>query len=74
MLVLFVFVLWYGILNDLSIDCGCFTPAEIAGHDSLKRAFYRDLWMIGGVLFMYLQRYARSDRTMSQRSLLINLL
>lgn len=74
MLVLFVFVLWYGILNDLSIDCGCFTPEEIAGHDNLKRAFYRDLWMIGGVLFMYLQRYARSDRTMSQRSLLINLL
>jgi uncharacterized membrane protein YphA (DoxX/SURF4 family) len=74
MLVLFVFVLWYGILNDLSIDCGCFTPEEIAGHDNLKRAFYRDLWMIGAVLFMYLQRYARSDRTMSQRSLLINLL
>jgi uncharacterized membrane protein YphA (DoxX/SURF4 family) len=74
MLVLFVFVLWYGILKDLSIDCGCFTPEEIAGHDSLKRAFYRDVWMIGAVLFVYLQRYVHSARTMSQRSWLINLL
>jgi uncharacterized membrane protein YphA (DoxX/SURF4 family) len=74
MLVLFVFVLWYGILKDLSIGCGCFTPEEIAGHDSLKRAFYRDLLMMGAVFFIYLHRYIRSDRTMSPRSWLINLL
>ena len=74
MLVLFVFFLWYGILNDLSIDCGCFSPEEIADYNSLKKAFYRDLLMIGGALFIFLQRYIRSDRNLSLRSWLINLL
>jgi uncharacterized membrane protein YphA (DoxX/SURF4 family) len=74
MLVLFVVVLWYGILKDLNIDCGCFSPEEIAGHDSLKRAFYRDLLMIGSVLFMYVHRYVQSDRKLSQRSWFLNLL
>jgi uncharacterized membrane protein YphA (DoxX/SURF4 family) len=74
MLVLFVLVLWYGILNDLSIDCGCFSPEEIADYNSLKRALYRDLLMIGGSLFIFLQRYIRSDRNLSTRSWLINLL
>ena len=74
MLVMFVFVLWYGILTDLSIDCGCFTPEEIAGHESLRSAFYRDLMMMAAVFFIYLHRYVRSDRTMGQRSWLINLL
>jgi len=73
-LVLFVFVLWYGILNDLSIDCGCFSPEEIADYKSLKRALYRDLLMIGGALFIFLQRYVQSDRNLSPRSWLINLL
>jgi uncharacterized membrane protein YphA (DoxX/SURF4 family) len=74
MLVMFVIVLWYGILKDLSIDCGCFTPEEITDQNSLRRAFYRDLLMIGAVLFIYVQRYVTSNRTMSQRSWLINLL
>lgn len=74
MLVMFVFVLWYGILKDLSIDCGCFSPEEIAGHSSLLNAFYRDLVMIGAVLLIYLHRYIKSDRAMGQRSWLINLL
>ncbi len=25
LLVMFIFVLWYGILQELNIDCGCFT-------------------------------------------------
>jgi uncharacterized membrane protein YphA (DoxX/SURF4 family) len=74
MLVLFVFILWYGILNDLSIDCGCFSPDEIAGYNSLKKAFFRDLLMIAGALLVFMQRYVRSDRNLSPRSWLINLL
>ncbi len=34
-------VLWYGILRDLHIDCGCFGPEDLAEHESLWRAFYR---------------------------------
>jgi len=74
MLVLFVFVLWYGILKDLSIDCGCFTPEEIAGHDSLRTAFYRDLLMIGAVFFMYAHRFIRSEKNKGHLSWLLNLL
>lgn len=74
LLIMFIAVLWYGILKDLSIDCGCFTPNEIADHNSLKRAFYRDMLMLGAVLFIYLQRYMRSDRTLGYRSWLVNIL
>jgi uncharacterized membrane protein YphA (DoxX/SURF4 family) len=74
MLLLFVFILWYGILKDISIDCGCFSPEEMVGYNSLKRAIYRDVLMIGGVLFVYLHRYIRLDRKQSHRSWLINLL
>ncbi len=74
MLIMFIVVLWYGILKDLSIDCGCFTPEEIADHNSLKRAFYRDVFMVGIVLFMYLHRFVRSDRSMGHRSWLVNIL
>jgi uncharacterized membrane protein YphA (DoxX/SURF4 family) len=74
MLVMFVFVLWYGILKDLSIDCGCFTPEDIAGQNSLKRAFYRDILLISAACIIYLQRYIQSDRKLSPRSWLINLL
>jgi uncharacterized membrane protein YphA (DoxX/SURF4 family) len=74
MLVLFFFVLWYGILKDLRIDCGCFTPGEIADQNSLRMAFYRDLMLIGAVFIVYLQRYIGSDRRLSPRSWLINLL
>ncbi len=74
MLILFVFVLWYGILKDLSIDCGCFTPEEITGHNSLKKAFYRDLLMIGAVFYMYIHRFVRSEQKNSHLSGLVNLL
>jgi len=74
MLVVFVLVLWYGILKDLSIDCGCFTPEELAGQAGLQKAFYRDLLMIGAVLFVYVHRYVRLDHKPGQRSWLVNLL
>ncbi len=55
MLVMFCTVLWYGILKDLDIDCGCFSTAELKGHDSLRQALYRDFVMIAvcGNLFLY---------------------
>lgn len=74
MLVMFVFVLWYGILKDLSIDCGCFSPEEIIEQNSLKNAFYRDLVMIGAVFYLYFYRYAHSQRTVSHSSWLLKIL
>jgi uncharacterized membrane protein YphA (DoxX/SURF4 family) len=61
LLLVFVGVLGYGILNDLNVDCGCFTPEEITGQNSLKQAFYRDLFMIAGV---FLLLFSRSNRVL----------
>jgi|WetSurMetagenome_2_1015567.scaffolds.fasta_scaffold34874_2 uncharacterized membrane protein YphA (DoxX/SURF4 family) len=61
MLGMFLFVLWYGILMDLSIDCGCFGFEELEGQQSLWGAFYRDVLLLGGVVpFLYLSRWYRT--------------
>lgn len=61
LLSLFVFVLGYGILGDLNVDCGCFGAEELAQQDSLRQAFYRDLVLVGIVVpFLYLSRWIRS--------------
>jgi len=61
LLLVFVGVLGYGILNDLNVDCGCFSPEEITSQNSLKQAFYRDLLMIAGVFLLF---FSRSDRVL----------
>jgi uncharacterized membrane protein YphA (DoxX/SURF4 family) len=53
LLITFVIVLWYGILNNLNIDCGCFSPEEIKGYTSLWHAFYRDIAMIAAAIYLY---------------------
>lgn len=69
MLALFLFVLWYGILMDLSIDCGCFGFEELEGQKSLWSAFYRDLFLLGFVVpFLYLSRRYRA-RSETNRNL-----
>ena len=62
LLLVFCTVLGYGILNDLNIDCGCFTQDEIGQQNSLKIALYRDLAMIGAVCFLFLSRTYQSAR------------
>ncbi|MEW6586743.1 MAG: MauE/DoxX family redox-associated membrane protein [Nitrospirota bacterium] len=57
MLLLFISVLWYGILKDLDIDCGCFSPEEINEHNSLRVAFYRDLAMLTAMVFLSFARW-----------------
>jgi uncharacterized membrane protein YphA (DoxX/SURF4 family) len=53
LLFMFVFVLWFGVLKDLDIDCGCFSAEEITEHGALRGALFRDLWMIAGALYLY---------------------
>jgi hypothetical protein len=60
LLALFVFVLGYGILGDLNVDCGCFGAEELDKRASLREAFYRDLVLIGVVApYLYLSRRVR---------------
>lgn len=60
LLITFVFVLWYGILRNLDIDCGCFSPEELKTHASLWHAFYRDIAMIGAVIYLYISNSLRN--------------
>jgi uncharacterized membrane protein YphA (DoxX/SURF4 family) len=62
MLIMFIGVLWYGILKDLDIDCGCFSTEELKGQDSLKNALYRDIVMVAVCCYFYLYRYMRIKR------------
>jgi uncharacterized membrane protein YphA (DoxX/SURF4 family) len=57
---LFVFVLGFGILKDLNVDCGCFGTEELAQQGSLRQALYRDLALIGIIVpYLYLSRRFR---------------
>ncbi len=58
LLVMFAFVLWFGILKDLDIDCGCFSPGDLKEHTTLRSALYRDLGMIAAVLYLFWRRKA----------------
>jgi uncharacterized membrane protein YphA (DoxX/SURF4 family) len=62
MLIMFIGVLWYGILKDLDIDCGCFSTEEMKGQDSLKKALYRDIVMVAACSYFYLYRCMRIKR------------
>jgi hypothetical protein len=55
LLILFVFVLGYGILGGLNVDCGCFGADELNLQSGLRVAFYRDLILIGMVVpYLYI--------------------
>lgn len=60
LLAMFVFVLGYGILTDLNVDCGCFGAEELDKRAGLRVAFYRDLVLIGLVVpYLYIYRWIR---------------
>jgi len=62
LLALFMFVLGYGILGDLNVDCGCFGAEELDKRAGLREAFYRDLILIGVVApYLYLSRRVRES-------------
>lgn len=62
LLIFFIAILWYGILKDLNVDCGCFSGEELKGQASLWEAFYRDLIMTGAAIFIFYLRWVQSDR------------
>ena len=56
MLVVFTGVLWFGILNNLNIDCGCFSSDDISEQGNLREALYRDFIFIAVSIFLFLSR------------------
>jgi uncharacterized membrane protein YphA (DoxX/SURF4 family) len=66
---LFVCILGYGILNDLSVDCGCFGTEELAQQNALRYAFYRDLFLAGIILpYLYLSRWSRAHSILNHKT------
>lgn len=59
MLIVFIGVLWYGVLKDLDVDCGCFSTEEVRGQGNLRLALYRDVVMAAGCLYLYGCRVVR---------------
>lgn len=59
LLILFLGILGYGIWMGLDIDCGCFAPEdpEYRAYGGLRMAFYRDLVMAAGVVYLYMWRF-----------------
>jgi len=51
-LLLFICVLWYGVLQGLDVDCGCFSVTEQSAHTSLREAFWRDWLMLAAVVYV----------------------
>ncbi len=60
LLAMFIFVLGYGVLGELNVDCGCFSAEESHTQAGLRKAFYRDLILLGLVApYLYLSRRAQ---------------
>lgn len=64
LLILFLGILGYGIWMGLNIDCGCFAPEdpESRAYGGLRAAFYRDLVMAAGVVYMFVWRFICSPK------------
>jgi uncharacterized membrane protein YphA (DoxX/SURF4 family) len=62
LLVFFVGVLGYGMGQGLEVECGCFGSEDTAFRNSLAHAFYRDLVLLAGILYLYYRRVTRRRR------------
>ncbi len=61
MLLLFICVLWFGILHNLNIDCGCFSSEQLSEHGNLNEALYRDFGFIALSAFLFISRRLNSS-------------
>ncbi len=52
----------YAIHMGLDVDCGCFGPEdpESRAFSSIWEALYRDMGMVAGIVYLYIQRFVRS--------------
>lgn len=69
LLVLFVAVLGYGVLNEMDIDCGCFGPEDLANRKGLAYAFYRDLVLINAAAFLHWPRHILDRQRLSNKAI-----
>jgi len=63
LLLAFLMVLGYGILNNLEVDCGCFSASELVAKGALESAFYRDVALLLVVFYLFWWRRLRETRS-----------
>jgi uncharacterized membrane protein YphA (DoxX/SURF4 family) len=61
LITLFLGVLGYAILNNMDVDCGCFSPEEIHAQKTLRLAFFRDLGLLALAGIMMVWRWSRKQ-------------
>jgi hypothetical protein len=61
LLLLFIFILSYGLWIGLDIDCGCFGPEDpkSKAFHSLSSALVKDLFLILGIIYLYFFRHIK---------------
>ena len=66
-LFIFMGVLAHGINMGLDVDCGCFAPGDAEGkaYHSLWEAFFRDLFLVFGCVYLYWLRVVKEYRPRS---------
>ena len=64
LLLIFLVILGFAVWHNLDIDCGCFTTDELDAQHSVKTAFWRDLIMIGAILFLYWRQRSRAPQNL----------
>jgi uncharacterized membrane protein YphA (DoxX/SURF4 family) len=62
LLLFFLAVVGYGIWMGLDIDCGCFGLGDPEGeaYKSLRPAFYRNIALLTGIVYLYYWRFNRA--------------
>lgn len=72
MTVFFIGVLAYGIQLGLDVDCGCYGPHDPEGeaYSGLKSALVRDVFMLAGVVYLYVWRSWRRVRLFNPLAML----
>jgi uncharacterized membrane protein YphA (DoxX/SURF4 family) len=71
LLLMFLVILGYALRQNLDIDCGCFTVSELKAQHSVATAFWRDLLMIGGTVFLGWRRRSRAPQNLWIRKLIL---
>jgi uncharacterized membrane protein YphA (DoxX/SURF4 family) len=64
LLLIFLVTLGYAVWHNLDIDCGCFTADELDSQHGVSTAFWRDLVMMGAILFLYWRRRSRAPQNL----------
>ena len=68
LLFMFLLVLGFAVVQNLDVDCGCFSQDEMQSQNSLRLAFARDVGMLVITLFLLVRKRLGTPRAASRAS------